>query len=347
MFRDYWNDLQESVPRLPPAHAQTLVNRAWHRICDFRLWSWLVSTGYITAPANISVGTVNTALGSNVAIFDSNASTALNAVTLSNPPLANPDIGIGRQFRIGSQISGTPGALYSIIAWDGVNTATLDRVFAETGGSGQPYMVYKAYYQPPAVDGTPNGPVDFLRYFTVTNQASGYTIRRRKLYYTQAQLNGIDPYRGATGDAYIIANYQNDPLSPNVVSGVPVHEWYPHPVNNRVYSCLYQKRGLDLSDTLDVPATFSPDLLMLLSYQLGCQWALRMVSVYPELAQTNWVSAINDARQEFKERLIQAIKADDEISPLVAFQQGGTFDFPLGGQFLQNHDVSSLVGGLD
>ena len=27
--------------------------------------------------------------------------------------------------------------------------------------------------------------------------------------------------------------------------------------------------------------------------------------------------------------------------------RGDPFDFPLGGQFLQNHDVSSLVGGLD
>ena len=343
-YRDYWNDLVASIPRLPPAHAQTLVNRAWHRICDFRLWSWLVATGYITAPTVIVAGTVTVTLGSLQVVFDATASAALQAVALSNPPLANAQIGIGRQFRIGSSTSGTPGAIYSITAWDGVDTATLDRVFAEASASGQSYQVYKCYYQAPPADGTATP--DFLRYFTITNSASGYSIRKRKLYYTQAQLNGIDPQRGANGDAYLLATYSDDPQS-GVISGNVVHEWYPHPVNLRVYKCSYQKRGLDLSDTNDVPLTFPSDLLMELSYMLGCRWALRQVSVFPDLQNTNWVMAIQDAQKEFKDRLIQCIKQDDELAPLTAFSQGGAFDFPLGGQFLQNHDVSSLVGGLD
>lgn len=344
-FRDYWEDLSTSIPRLPPAHAQTLVNRAWHSICDFRLWSWLIAYGYVTTPQIIVAGTVTTTLGSNQAVFDTTAAAALNAVALANPPLANSVLGIGRQFRTGSQTSGTPGAVYTITAWDGVSNATLDRVFAEASGSGQPYMVYKCYYQPPPSDGT--GPADFLRYFSIDNPASGYSIRKRKLRYTQEQLNSVDPPRGATGDAYILANYSDDPLTAGLVSGVTVHEWYPHPVNLRVYKCLYQKRGLDLTDTYDIPTTFPSDLLMELSYVFGARWALRQVSVFPELAQTNWVAVIQDCQKAFKERLIQCIKQDDEISPLTAFTQAGTFDFPLGGQFLQNHDISSLVGGLD
>ena len=349
-YRDSWNDLLTSIPRLPPAHAQTLVNRAWRRICDYRLWSWLTAYGYITSPAIITIGTVDVTLGANTVIFDTAAATALDAVALANPPLANAQIGIGRQFRTGSQTSGNPGAIYSIIAWDsGTRTATLDRIFAEPTATGQVYQVYKCYYQPPPSNGT--GAPDFLRYFTIANPSSGYSIRKRKLYYTQEQLNAIDPQRGANGDAYILANYTPESLQPGVISGVPVHEWYPHPVNLNVYKCLYQKRGADLSETVDVPATFRVELLMDFSYLLGCQWALRQVSVFPELGQTNWVAAIQVAKDAIYGRadgsLIQAIKADDEISPWGPFQQAGAFDFPLGGQFLQGHDVSSLVGGLD
>jgi hypothetical protein len=340
-FRDMWNDLIDDTPCLPPPLAQTLINRAFADIRDYRLWSWLVPTGYITTPQNITTGTITTTLGSNLVTPDATAAAALNAVALANPPLANAQIGIGRQIRLSSQTSGTPGPLYSITAYDNsIPQITLDRVYAENSGAGLTYMCYKAYYQAPPSDGT--GTPDFLRYFTVTNPGSGYTIRRRKLYYTQAQLNGIDPQRGATGDAYIIASYLDDPATGNVV-----HEWYPHPVNLRVYSCIYQKRGLPLSDTNPPPLTLPSELIMERAYMRASKWALKMVAVYPELQQTNWVMTYNMHKQDFKEQLIQAIKQDDEISPLVAFQQGGTFDFPLGGQFLQNHDVSSLVGGLD
>jgi len=351
-FRDYWEDVADSIPRLPPAHAQTLVNRAWHRLCDFRLWSWKVVYGYITTPAAITTGTCTVTLGSNKVVFDTAASAALNAVAGANPPLAYAQVGVGRQFRIGSQVSGTPGALYTLIAWDGASTATLERVFAEATAAGQPYMVYKCYYQPPPSDGTsPQTEVDFLRYFSIANPASGYAIRKRKLFYLQDQLNSIDPQRGASGDAYILANYTMDQTNPNIVSGNTIHEWYPHPVNLRVYKCLYQKRGLDLSDTYDIPSEFPQDLLIDYAYLLGAKWALRQVSVYAELANTNWVAVINDMKSALFDpregRLIRAIMADDEISPLTAFTQSGTFDFPLGGQFLQNHDVSRLVGGLD
>jgi hypothetical protein len=340
-FADYWGDLVSSVPRIPPSHAQQLVNRSWADIRDFRLWSWLVPTGYITTPLAITAGVASPTLGSSSVTVDATADAALNAVVSANPPLFHAQVGIGRQFRVGNVVSGTPGPLYNITGYNhSTRTLTLDRPYAEVSASNVSYMVYKAYYQAPPSDGS-SAP-DFLRYFTITNPMGGYTIRRRKLYYTQDQLNSIDAPRGATGDAYIISAYLDDPASGNVV-----HEWYPHPVNLRVYTCIYQKRGTDLSDTIDVPKTFPSDLLMERAYMYGTKWALKNVAVFPELQQTNWVAAYQMHKQDFKERLIQVIKQDDEISPLVAFQQGGIFDFPLGGAFLQGHDISRLVGGLD
>jgi hypothetical protein len=330
---------------LPPPHAQKIVNRAWHRICDYRLWSWLVGTGYITSPAAITTGLISVVNGSPLVTPNAAAVTALSAVALANPPLAaiGNQIGTGRQIRVANSTISTAGPLYSIIAYDsGIPQLTLDRPYAESTAANQGFMVYKAYYQPPPADGNP---IDFLRYFTITNPSRGYTIRGRKLYYTQAQLNGIDPQRGGTGDAYILANYLDDAQS-GLISGNPIHEWYPHPVNLATYSCIFQKRGLDLSDTRDIPSTCPEDLLTELCYVLGCKWAMQQVGTFPELGNVNWVAAMKSHQDDFKERLIQAIKTDDEISPLKAFQQGGTFDYPLGGQFLQNHDVSSLVGGL-
>ncbi len=340
-FRDMWNDLVESTPRLPPPFAQTIINRAFSDVRDYRLWSWLVPTGYIVTPTSVTAGTVTFTQGSKLMTPDATAAAALNAVALANPPLASFQVGIGRQIRLASQASGTPGPLYNITAYDNsIPQITVDRPYLEASGVTQGYMVYKAYYQAPPSDGSASP--DFLRYFTVTNPAVGYTIRKRKLYYTQNQLNGIDPQRGATGDPYIIANYLDDPTTGNVV-----HEWYPHPVYQRSMTCIYQKRGLPLSDTNPPPLTLPSELIMERAYMRACSWALKMVSQYPELQQTNWIMAYNQHKQDFKEALIQAIKQDDEIAPQVAFQQGGVFDFPLGGQFLQGHDLSSLVGGLD
>src|SRR5438128_9928334 len=98
-FRDMWNDLMSSVPRLPPPLAQTLINRAWHEICDYRLWSWKVQTGYIVTPQIITTGACSVTNGSDLAIMDAAATAALNAIT-GQPPPASTQLGIGRHLPI-------------------------------------------------------------------------------------------------------------------------------------------------------------------------------------------------------------------------------------------------------
>lgn len=336
-YRAMWNDLIGSIPRLPPPLAQTLVNRAWHDVSDSRLWSWRFMTGYIVTPNNITTGTADVALGSDLVTMDADATTALNAAQ-TPPPIFSTENGIGRQFRTASPSSGIPGAIYTIKNWDGAGSLQLDRPYQEATQAGAPYQIYKCYYQAPPADGSSTP--DFLRYMSIDNPSSGYSIRKRKLYKSQADLNAVDPQRGAYGTTYVIANYPNDPTSGNIV-----HEWYPHPVTLQVYKCLYQSVGLDLSDTNPLPLTCPTNLVMQRAYMYGCQWALKQVSVFPELSQTNWILAYNMHKKDYQEELILQIKQDDEISPLKAFTQGEVFDFPLGGSFLQGHDVSSLVGG--
>lgn len=330
-YRDYVGEIKGTIPRIPYPLAQKYVNRAWAKIRDLRLWSFLISTADILSAQNITTGTVTVAQGSATVTLDTAAATALSAIALSNPPLASPTLGQGRQIRVGTSGTGLP--VYSIIAAEFVgNTLTLDRPYTGASGSAQAYQVYKCYYAPPDTD--------FLRYLTITNMRAGYTIRGKKLYYTQQKLNAVDAQRGGNGDAYIISSYRTDS------SNRPVHEWYPHPVNAATYNCVYQKRGTDLSNTIDLPATFPSSCLISLALVLSANWALANVATYPELAGTNWVMFRQQALQDFKDEIIQAIKQDDEIFPITPFLQGSYFDFPLGGQFMQGHDVSSLIGDL-
>jgi hypothetical protein len=328
-YRDYCFELTGTIPGLPFPLAQTLINRAWKDIRDLRLWSWLVDNADIEAPNLISAGTVSVTQNQNIVQMDAAAAAALAPFQLSNPPLASPTLGVGRQIRIG--LTGSGGPIYSIISADfNANTLTLDRNYADVSGVSQPYQVYKCYYAAPATD--------FLRYFTITNMASGYSIRGKKLYYTQQKLNAIDAQRGGTGDAYIISAYKGN------ATGQPVHEWYPHPVNARTYNCIFQHRGIDLSDSVDIPSTLPSSILMAKAFSHAAIWAQANVGRYSELAQVNWVMYKQGVDAQFKEEVIQAIKQDDEISPLTPFLQGSYFDFPLGGEFLQGHDVSSLIG---
>lgn len=334
MFTDLVNELVGSIPRLPQPHAAQIINKSWSEIRQLRLWSFLTANSLqLFVPAAVQAGTISPTFGLNTIAVDATAAAAFNALGL-NPPLAGV-IGVGRQIRVGSLAQGgTPtNPMYSILSWDSVNTLTIDRPYGETTGTLLPYQVVKAYYVPPVAD--------FVRYFSITNASTGYTIRGKRLYYTEDTLNAIDPQRGGQGDAYILAYWGTNSL------GQPVHELYPNPVNPSTYLCFLQRRLFDLSPSIDLPPVpyGLKDLLLDLSKMHAAEWALANVGTYPELAQTNWVAYTQLKQAGYKENRMMCIKQDDEISPLIPFLQGTGYDFPLGGAFLQGHDVSSLISG--
>lgn len=336
-YRDFTGDIIGAVPRIGYVNASGIVTKAWKMIQDMRLWSYNVITdGQVFVPNAITAGTVSAVFDSLFVQADATAKTALDAVVLSNPVLASATLGVGRQIQIGS----TPnGPLYDIFGYDNATgILTLDRPYGESTTAGQTYSVYKAFYAPP-VDSSNVPAATFVRYFSVRNVDSGYSIRGRRLYYTQEQLNAIDPQRGATGDAYILAfkgaNNQ----------GRPVHEYYPNPVNQRTYMAQYQIRWPTPSPTVALPQMpyALEETLAYLCKRLAGEWAMSNVSTYPELERVNWVSYCQMQDKNFKEERIQCIKMDDEIAPQIAKLQGSVFDFPLGGAFLQNHDISSFI----
>lgn len=333
-----------TFPRLPYLHALQLVNRAWSRVRDCRLWSWqLVMNAQLFAPAMIMTGSVNVTQLQTVITVDATAAAAINAASIM-PPLAGP-LGFGRQIRVnnGAGTTANTGATYNILAWDGVSVLTIDRPFAEGTYTNSPYQIFKSYYTPPALPFTsiPGADPAFIRFLTVANRTSGYTITGRRLHWTQEQLDRADPTHSSCGDPSIIAACQ-----PNAL-GQPIFELYPTPANQAVYACCYYTRWPDVSNTQDfpqVPYGLVPCVLDLARY-FACQWAASNAATFPELQQTNWVAQMASYKQDHAEGLRLCLKMDDEIMPqLPIYGQRQVFrDMPLDGAFLQNHDLSGLL----
>jgi hypothetical protein len=343
-FADMVAELVGTVPRMSALHAQQLINRAWDRVRDYRTWSFhWVADAQLFVPYAVTAGAMSATFGSTTVTANAAAAAALNPLVTANPPLASTSLGVGRQLRIGSTtgISTPTGTNYNIVGWDGVSTLTIDRPFGEFSVTNAPYQVLRCYFAPPAPPPFQSQSADlkFVRYQVITNKNAGYAIFGPNLYWSQAQLNAIDPQRGGQGDAYIVANYAKD------ASGYPVIEMYPNPVNFTTYYATYTTKWPDLSPTQDLPV-ISYELKHCVIFQAKClaaDWALANVNTYPELAQTNWVAYRQIQTAEYTASLKNCIKQDDEIMPQIPFRQGQGFMFPLGGQFLQGHDVTSLL----
>lgn len=327
-FNELFSELVGTITPLSALHARQLVNEAWEEIRDRRRWSFLVSTGELLAPLVISAGTASVTQYSTSVIVSTAAAVAINAaVAAGGIPVADATLGKGRSFRAGQ----SGGTIYQITGWDGTNTLTLATSFKEPTQAGIPYRIYRLYYYPPTSD--------FLMYETVVNIAAGYGLRGPRLYTTQAQLNARDPQRGATGDAYRMAEYSV------AADGIPVKELWPGPTNARVYNCIYRKRGTDFAEADSLPLTFPSVALRALSKQKAGEWALANVGTYPTLAQTNWPIYIGTQEKTYNRSIQAAVRQDDEIAPLLATTQGQVAwagEFPLGGEFAQSHSLSGL-----
>jgi len=342
-FADMTAELVGTIPRISALHAQQVIQRAWDRIRDGRRWSFhFIADAQLFVPDGITGGSVSAKFGSHEVIADATAAKAFNAAGC-NPPLASEILGIGRQLRVGSinGLSTPTGPNYNIVAWDGINTLTIDRPYGEHTVSRADYQVLKCYYAPPAPPPYRNLMPDlrFVRYEVIRNPYSGYAIFGPNLYWSQAQLNAIDPQRGGQGDAYIMANYATNQL------GQPVVELYPNPVRFTTYLATYYSQWADLSAKQDLPHVSYelPDLVIFQSKILASDWALANVNTFSELGQTNWVAYRQTQMDEYRQSRIECYKQDDEMFPLIPFRQGQGFMFPLGGQFLQSHDLSSIL----
>lgn len=344
-FQQLYKELTGEISSLPDPQAQRIINRAWKRINDFRLWSWqIISNAQLFVPAVISAGTATVTFNSTAIVMDAAATAALNAVVFGNPPLASPVLGVGYQIRLGSSpnvLGSAVGPTYTIVAWDGSGHLTIDAPYGAASGSGQQYQVLKCYYASPFLPVTSTG-VDgqFARYMSVTNLLNGYTITGKQLYFNQEELNRIDPQRGGQGDAYILAYYQHNSL------GQPVYEMYPNPVNAATYQVSYGSKGPLLTMTTQLPQVSYAldDAVSFLAKAFAGYWAMANAPRFKDLQGVNWVVYCMSMEEQWKSSMRYCVKEDDEIMPSPKpFVFNGGFSFPLGGEFLQSHDISSII----
>jgi hypothetical protein len=328
----YAQELIGLYPGLSLLPARTMINRAWQDIRDEGLWSWLVAEFAYVAPLPVTAGTVTTTLASNLVTGDANATAVWTPLAAANPPLASPNLGIGRQFRCGM---GNP--IYNIVAYNGTNQITLDRLYteAENVGAGQTYQIYKPYYAPPSAD--------FLRFFSVTNIQFAYSIVGKSLNFNREQLDRMDPQRGSFGNAYIIGSYKSDPLLQT-----PVYEFWPAPTDGNTYMAIYQRRGLPLTPAgvtpvIDYPPTLSPSLLMARAEFQTSIWAVKNMNRYPDLKGVNWFGVRKEALAQYLNELVKQRRQDMEIMKNTWILPKGTYlGFPVDAAFLQSHDVDLM-----
>ena len=347
-FEQLYKELQGEISALPDPMAMRIINRAWKRVNDYRLWSWqIISNAQLFVPKLIFAGAATATFNSTAVTMDATATAALNVVVFGNPPLASPILGVGYQIRIGTSTTGLSsptGPSYTIVAWDGAGNLTIDRPYGESSQVNATYQVLKCYYAAPFLPVTSTGADgQFARYMSVTNLLDGYAITGKQLYFNQEELNRIDPQRGGQGDAYILAYYQRNSL------GQPVYEMYPNPVDETTYQANYVSKGPLLTMTTGLPQVSYAldDTVTFQAKQFAGQWAAANAGRFKDLQGTNWLWYCDQMEREYKKSLILCIKEDDEIMPSPKpFVYNGGFSFPLGGEFLQSHDLSSILAPM-
>ena len=323
-FVDFWREIEGTYPKMPGTLARIYVNRAWSDIRDAGPWSFLQGFGVLTVPVVISAGSVTVTQFSDSIVADATAATALNAVVTGPPPLASTDLGVGRQIKIGAS-----GIVANILTWTynspsaGLGTMTVDIPWQGATAATQPYTVYRAYYAAPSTD--------FLRYTSVNNPLQGYCIVGENLAMTQEWLNAEDPQRGSTGDPYRVVAYLPD------ASGRPVHEFWPGPQNAYGLYAIYQKRGTNLTNAVDLPATFPSGLLLERSHYYACDWASKNVGRFKELRGVAWEGNKVMHLKKYADDMAKARRNDKEIFVSGIIRQGQQYGFPWDGNWLQSH----------
>lgn len=251
-FANMWFEIAGELG-MPTPLAQTKINEALGSIYDDdeqRMWSFQIRSadnwltpGLLFSTGTQSAGTITATPYSNTIVGDATAAAAwvayLNAGTL---PLLT-------SFQIRSPYY----SLYNIIAFDGVNTFTLDRNWMEPGGSGLAYMMYQAYFPTPTAD--------FKRFFEIRDTTNSGVID----YWSKSQkdLSVADPERTIFDQPTHAVFYGWDTRGAGTVNasptlGYPLFELWPHPLSVLPYTFSSLRRGsllVNPSDTVPAPLT--------------------------------------------------------------------------------------------
>jgi len=343
-YRDFYKALAGDVPKLSEPKAQQLINDALRQIYNSHLWGFLFEQSYILIPDQLKSGTMNVQKGSKQVVPDATAKTAINAFGLT-PPITDC------QLRVGS------GQPYEIDAWDGTNLI-LSQPYREATNASTAYNIYRAYFSPPLSTDFSGTPVlDFKRFRFIHNRIPGYTPLKMR---QQPDLNQADPQRKSFSDPYWYAPFRYRQFRTQadltlIKDKTPLYEFWPHPTASRNLFCIYERRGLSLSDDSDeLPFVLSSDLLMSLARFKAYEWADAHKGEFKELQPVNWSNKRRELidpsnRGSYLYLLGQAIKLDREVfltSDLGNYYKELYMSNYPGGNYYQNHSVAGGYVGL-
>ena len=313
-------ELKDWLPGIEPLACLPFARRAYRDVRNARKWSFLMVQGQFFVPGQITAGTVTTTQFSASIVFDATAAAALNAVAL--PAAPQPTL-TQRQFRLSG------GPIYNITAWDGVDTATLDRPFAESSVSGLSYMVYLPWVPAPVAD--------FVKFLSIADPVNDYRFLRRNLYRTTQEVDRRDPNRQAFSIPIWSASHDYTTLPSGVV--VPRFEWWPHPIQEINYNVAYQIRG-ELADTATIPSQISDATIIARARFYGYSMMITQPGVSREQV-SGLVQAQRTVSAEYADLLQRDKVQDDEIFEQNVFEFEGESNLsgPIDSLYLQSHDL--------
>lgn len=275
-YADLCAELSGTLPGLSGFLAENFILRAYRKVRDARLWSFLIGDGSISCPAALMTGTFSITQG-NPTI------TSVDPVTVAavTPLLAQITT---QQIRL--QATGQTSQIYRIVsAVAGPPLAlTLDRPVQEPSNTGSAYLLYRCYV---------TAPPDFLRWISVVDMQHGWPLT---LDRTSWAFDKVDPQRASLGQAMYLGSYQTDPNQELVQADVTKwYELWPGPVQGQQFYYRYRRRGQDFTNPGDVQNAVIPDDLIL-QCALGFYaypWCAANPGHFPALAKTNnWMALI-------------------------------------------------------
>ena len=245
---------------MPFPLAVTKINEALSTIQDLQQWSFqLQESGWLTpgllfggGPTQ-SLGTITATAYSTTIVGDATAAGQWqNYLNAGTRPLLTQ-----------VQIRTMPYSLYNIIAFDGVNTFTIDRPWLEPSGAGLAYAIYQAYFPAPVQD--------FKRFLEIRDTTMATPLD----YWSKSRvdLSLEDPQRLISNIPSHVIPYEQDARPNSSTLGFMLYELWPHPWSSLPYTFSYERKGAPLvnpSDTLPYP--FTEDFVKWKAKEMAYLW---------------------------------------------------------------------------
>lgn len=255
--------LTGQIPGMEMPLAQSTLNEALGRIYDEQVWSFqFKENGWFTpglkfasTSSTASSGTITATRFSTSVVGDATAAALWVAYNIAGTlPLLT-------QF----QIRSPRYSLYNIIAFDGVNTFTLDRPWMDPDGAQLAYMIYQAYFPVPGVAR------DFKRFLEIRDTTNAAPIDFWTL--SRIDLSIKDPQRQGFNQPAFAVPYEPDSRAGSATLGNMLWELWGHPLSQLPYTFSYLRRGDLLTfPSDDVPYPLTEELVMWRAKEVGCLW---------------------------------------------------------------------------